>query len=431
MSSMENLIIVGIGASAGGLEALQELLKYLPKNDKIAYIVAQHLSPSHKSILAESLDKNSTLKVTEATDGMNIEANNIYITPPNKHILISDSDTIILQEPENELVAPKPSIDLFFTSLAKNKRHEAIGIILSGTGTDGTKGCARIKLEGGITIAEDPYDAKFDGMPKSAIHAGQIDVILPINKIGEEIAQVEKYISGEIALEHITTWSKDYLGQIFGLLKEAHNTDFSGYKLTTINRRIRRRMSALKISIIKEYLDLLRSDPNEVSNLYKDFLIGVTSFFRDQDSFDELGSLLAKTLTEDYSNETFRVWDIGCCSGEETYSIAILLSELMDKHRINREIKIFASDVDIEALNTARAGVYSAIDVSQMPPELLKKYFVQKNDGYKINKTIRDMIVFSSHDVLQDPPFTKLDLVACRNLLIYFIPHFALAKPFH
>lgn len=418
---LSTTIVVGIGASAGGLEALQELIKNLPKdNETLAYIIAQHLSPEHKSTMVELLGKISPLEVLEAEDGADIEVRKIYIAPPNKHIIIS-GNTITLKDLADDYIGPKPSIDLFFASLAQSKRQDAVGVILSGTGTDGTKGCAKIKAEGGITIAQDPKDAKYDGMPSSAIHAGQIDVVLLAENMGAELGQIEKYISGEIGLgEHIATHPKDSIGEIFSILRDSNGSDFSDYKLTTLNRRIKRRMAALKLSKIDDYITLLRKDPDEPIKLHKDFLIGVTSFFRDKEAFDDLRTELSKVLAAKDRNEGIKVWVVACCTGEEAYSVAIVISELMEEESIYREVHIFATDIDEQSIHTARAGAYSAADVSDMPSELVKKYFTLKNEIYKINKNIRDMIIFSRHDVVRDPPFTKLDLITCRNLLIYF-----------
>jgi two-component system, chemotaxis family, CheB/CheR fusion protein len=420
-STHSTTIIVGIGASAGGLEALQELVKNLPQdNEALSYIIAQHLSPGHKSEMVKLMGKVSPLEVIEAQDGMLVEPKKIYITPPNKHILISD-DTIILKALTEDYVGPKPSIDMFFASLAESKRHDAVAIILSGTGTDGTKGCAKIKAEGGITIAQDPKDAKYDGMPVSAIQAGQIDIVLTCEKIGAELAEIEKYISGEIGLNgHSSTHPRDSLERIFAILRDANGTDFSNYKLTTLNRRIKRRMVALKISKIDDYVSLLQTDANELATLHKDFLIGVTAFFRDKEAFDDLRTELSRLLLQKGAGEGLKIWDVACCTGEETYSIAIIIAELMEEQKIHRDVHIFATDIDTQAIKIARAGVYSAADISDVPSELVKKYFTLKNDSYKINKNIRDMIIFSSHNVVRDPPFTKLDAIVCRNLLIYF-----------
>jgi PAS domain S-box-containing protein len=415
-----NVIVVGIGASAGGLEALQEFIKNLPhNNDKLAYIIAQHLSPTYKSMMVELLRKNSPLDVVEAADGLKIEARKIYIAPPNNNIFIAD-DTIILKTPLENFVGPKPSIDMFFASIAQSKKHEAVGIILSGTGTDGSRGCAQIKAEGGITIAQDPKDAKYDGMPASAIHAGQIDIVLPADQIGSELEEIEKYISGEITLHGVANRSKDGLGKIFSRIKETQGVDFSEYKTTTINRRIKRRMAALKIAHIDEYIDYLYTDKQEPCNLFKDFLIGVTSFFRDGEAFEELQTNLAQVLSAKDSVEPIRIWDVGCYTGEEAYSVAITIAEIFESQGIRKDVQIFATDIDESATQLARHGVYSAAAVADIPQELLRKYFIAKNESYQVSKTIRDMIIFSRHDLVRDPPFTRLDLIVCRNLLIYF-----------
>ncbi len=419
-SAQKTLIIVGIGSSAGGLEALQELIQNLLITDRMAYIVAQHLGPDH-SVLVELLGKNSPLEVIAATDGLHVSASKIYITPPNYNIFL-DGDTIVLKAPEDDFIGSKPSIDLFFTSLARSKHHDSVGIILSGTGSDGSRGCAEIKAEGGITIAQDPKSARFDGMPTSAINAGQIDIILSADKMGAELKEFEKFNSSEISLQHATIRTKDDHLKIFARLKAVCGVDFSEYKSTTLNRRIQRRMAALKILKIYDYIQLLYSDKEETASLCKDFLIGVTSFFRDKEAFADLKVHLTQYLAQKEENDIIRIWDVGCCSGEESYSIAIVITEILAQQKKHMEVQIFASDIDNDSILFARNGTYRPSAFTQMPPELIKKYFVAKDDGFQVNNTIRGMIIFSKHDLLRDAPFTKLDLVVCRNLLIYFTP---------
>lgn len=411
-------IIVGIGSSAGGLEALQELIHNLLINDKIAYIVAQHLGPDH-SVMVELLAKNSPLEVVAAADGMVVSANKVYITPPNYNIFL-DGDTILLKTPDADFVGSKPSIDLFFESLSQSKHHNAIGIILSGTGSDGTRGCAQIKAQGGITIAQDPKNSKFDGMPDSAINAGHIDLILDAYEMGAELEEIQKHMEVEGPLEQITPRTKDELTKIFSHLKTTCGIDFSEYKPTTLNRRLRRRMSALKILKINDYIELLYLDKEESTNLCKDFLIGVTSFFRDKEAFEDLKVELSKYIATKEAGEIIKVWDVGCCTGEESYSIAIVIAEILEQTKVQHEVQIFASDVENDSIIFARGGLYSASALAEMPQELVKKYFIPRKDKFQITNSIRNKIIFSKHDLVRDPPFTKLDLVVCRNLLIYF-----------
>lgn len=417
-STSKATIIVGVGSSAGGLEALQELIHNLSLNDKMAYIVAQHLGPDH-SVMVELLNKNSLLEIVEAADGIVAVANKVYITPPNHNIFI-DGDTIVLRAPDINFIGSKPSIDLFFESLAQSKHHNAIGIILSGTGSDGTRGCAQIKAEGGITIAQNPNDSKFDGMPVSAINAGHIDIILPAAQMGAELEEIQKRMEGEIPFSQITMRTKDDLIKIFAHLRTTCGVDFSEYKPTTLNRRIRRRMATLKILKIDEYIQLLYLDKKESANLCKDFLIGVTSFFRDKEAFTELKVQLTQYLATKDADDMIKVWDIGCCTGEESYSVAIVIAEILAETNKQCEVQIFASDIDNDSILFARGGLYPASAFAEMPPELLKKYFIAKNGSFQIINSIRNKIIFSKHDLVRDPPFTKLDLVICRNLLIYF-----------
>ncbi len=410
--------IVGIGSSAGGLEALQSFVKNLPDNSNMSYVVAQHLSPTYKSMLVELLQRDTNKNILEAKSGMALQADTIYICPPNRDITIKNG-MIHLETIQSEFVAPKPSIDLFFSSLAHEMGDKAIGIILSGTGSDGSYGVRAIKAEGGLTIAQDPNSAKYDGMPMSAINTKNIDLILPPEQIGSELLEILECGNNFSIIKQVNL-SPDYMSRLMSRLKEIKSVDFSKYKLSTINRRIERRMAALKITNLKDYVDYLETNEKEPEQLYKDILIGVTSFFRDFDAFNVIKEYLPTVMENKNRGSQIRVWSIGCSTGEEAYSIAIILSEVLGQRVSDFDIQIFATDIDDEAIGVARKGQYSLGVVSSIPKSILKKYFIQKNEQYEIIKPIRDMILFSHHDITRDPPFLKLDFISCRNLLIYF-----------
>jgi len=411
------LYLVGVGASAGGLEALQQFVKNLPDDINIAYVVAQHLSPTYKSLMASLLSKETEHRVIEAKNGTRVLAGHMYICPPNKNISVHN-DIIYLKEPITGSYGPKPSIDILFESLASSKGSHCAGIILSGTGSDGSRGIRAIKAEGGFTIAQEPGSAKYDGMPLAAINTGNIDLILKPEEIGGELPEIfsgaDRTISNEANPE-----SFDVLKNIFHKLFTATKIDFSDYKINTIQRRIERRMSALKIGNMTDYNNVLQKDRDEVFALYKDILIGVTSFFRDQEAFDRLKDYLQEYLAKK-EEKSLRVWIPGCSSGEEPYTIAILIMELLGSESSHYKIQIFATDIDEEATQQARKGLFPESALINLDKNLRNKYFTPRKDQYEIIKPVREMVIFSVHNINSDPPFLKLDLISCRNLLIYF-----------
>lgn len=413
----EKLIAIAVGASAGGLEALQELLKTFPQMENITMIIAQHLSPTHKSMLVNLLSKDTHYRILEATDGDLMIGGTVYVTPNNKDITIKQG-RIVLSDLEPHSISPRPSVDKLFASLGESFKEFSIGIILSGTGHDGAFGAKAIRAEGGIVIAQDPQTAKYDGMPMSVIHEGLADIIIPPYQIGEDIDEIIKYLKGEKDLFPPQDRPDTYRSIMQKIYIEK-KVDFSEYKQTTINRRLRRRMSALKVGNIEDYHSLVYSDPHEVDALFKDILIGVTSFFRDTEPFEVLRDFL-KEKVEHFEGEEFRIWVAGCSTGEEAYSLGILMSELIGVKPNAPRLQIFATDIDEDSLKIARAGRYTHSSVEGMDDHLRNKYFTYKSDFYTIKKTLRDMMIFCRHDVIQDPPFLKIDLLVCRNLLIYF-----------
>ncbi|MCG7923899.1 MAG: EAL domain-containing protein [Candidatus Thiodiazotropha taylori] len=413
------LIVVGIGASAGGLEALTALMKGLPLKNNSAYLIAQHLSPTHKTMLVDLLSRETQLSVVDAEDGQQIKADTVYITPPNKNIEINKEDCIVLSTPESYSFLPKPSVNQLFISLAAEKKDRSIGIILSGTGSDGAQGMRAINAEGGITIVQEPATAKYDGMPVASINGCSIDIVIDPSQIGEELVALANFPRHKVLQKFQITQPNDEMAAIFGMLYQHKKVDFSVYKKTTIGRRIERRMVATKATTLKEYVSLMRADEKEVGALFKDILIGVTSFYRDPDAFSALRKSLSNYLNDNPDLEELRVWVPGTSTGEEAYSVLITLLELLDSRHQKTSVRLFATDIDEDALKLARKGVYSEASMTEVDQPLLKKYFAIDNNEFAIKKELREHIVFSYHNLLADPPFKEVDLVVCRNLLIY------------
>lgn len=408
------LVVVGIGSSAGGLEALQNMLSTLPDIDNCAYVIAQHLSPTHKSMMVELLARSTNHPVLEVKNGLLIKPKTIYMTPENTDIFVKDNK-LYLKTIEQSF-GPKPSINYFFSSLAQSFNERAIGVILSGTGSDGAHGIRAIKAQGGITIAQSPATAKYDGMPLSAINTGKVDLVVPIENLGKEIESIVNSIDKKLAFSH----NDRILQQIFRILFEEQGVDFSLYKRNTIIRRIERRLAALKIESLNDYIKILEENTDEITILFHDILIGVTSFFRDKDAFNKLKKHLENIVSKKEQGEEIRLWSIGCSTGEEAYSIAIILSEILQEKISKYKIKIFATDIDDEALKIARSGIYAETSLEDVDKEIIKKYFTVQKNQFEIKKSLRELVIFSKHNIISDSPFLRLDLVVCRNMLIYF-----------
>lgn len=414
---------IGIGASAGGLEALQTLLQNLPSDIGACYIVVQHLSPDFESMMSELLTKHTTMDVRNVVDGVSVKANTIYLIPPKKNMIIAEGKLLLSDKvPDSGLSLP---IDIFFRSLAEDQQHRAIGIILSGTGSDGSRGIKALKEAGALIIAQEPESAKFDGMPNSAIMTGIVDLILNTDEMGAKLVDYIKHplISGEAEdLRDTLTGNEDTMHEIFNLLKMKSEIDFAKYKPSTVARRIERRMTVNQINKLNDYLTLLFKDPTEIRILSRELLIGVTRFFRDEDAFKVLkDKVIPKIVSESTENEPIRVWVAACSSGEEAYSLAILFQEEIRKQEIHRKIKIFATDVNSDAIADAGNGVYSEEITHDIPKDYLINYFTQTQLGqHKINKRLRESVIFATHNMISDPPFSNMSLVTCRNFLIYF-----------
>ena len=416
-----NTTVVAIGASAGGIEALTDLMTYLSPDTGMAFVLVQHLDPKHHSILTELLARKTTMSVTEVSDGLPIKPNHVYVIPPNATMSISDH-TLHLG-PREESRGAHMSVDHFMRSLAEQEGNRAIGVILSGSGSDGTMGMAEIQAHGGVTFAQDEATAKYDGMPRSAVQAGCVDYVLPPKGIAKELARIARhpYVARNI-LPGAAEAAPDAgpgLNTIFHVLRRATGVDFTHYRQTTILRRIQRRMVVHKIDKLEDYAKFLQSKPSEVKALYQDMLINVTSFFRGPRVFETLKATVFPAIQKSVARERgIRVWTPGCASGEETYSVAMALLEFLGDRASQTPIQFFGTDVSESSVARARNGVYPENIQVDVSPERLRRFFIKAEGGYRVSKTIRDMCIFAQHNVLNDPPFSRMDLICCRNLLI-------------
>ncbi|HSN59992.1 MAG TPA: chemotaxis protein CheB, partial [Ferruginibacter sp.] len=414
--------VVAIGASAGGLEAITQLLQNLSPNTGMAYIYVQHLSPDHKSLLTPLLSKITEMKVQDIEDMEKIKPDNVYVIPYNKEIEVVDGHIQLIPRPKNK--TSNLSIDVLFSSLAETHKENVIGIVLSGSASDGTRGLKEIKQAGGITFAQDD-SAKFPSMPQSAIAAGVVDFVLSPKEIANELTWMSKHPfvkrnAIKTAPEDEIENSNPDLKIILQILYKRKNVDFSHYKMNTIKRRILRRMLIHKIKTLKLYAGLLGQKNNEVDLLYQDLLINVTDFFRDTDAFLILKkNVLPRLLKSKAPGETLRIWVPACATGEEVYSIIMMLLEIQINKANKIPFQIFASDLSAEAIIEARIGEYSVQRLKNVSPKRLQHFFTKTKDKYRITKSLRDVCVFAQHNILHDPPFSHIDFISCRNMLIY------------
>ena len=414
-------IVVGIGASAGGLNALKHLFERMPPDSGLAFVVVVHLSPEHKSYLPDLLQPTVRFPVRQVTENTLLEANNVYVIPPNFNL--SAIDTHLRLSKLEELRRGRAPIDHFFRTLARTHDGNAIGVILTGTGSDGTLGLKEIKAKGGLIIVQDPNEAEFDGMPQSAIATGQVDRILPIAEIPEALLRYVRTDPRVTLPEDGKEGEQNeriLLPKIVAILKTRTERDFSRYKPATILRRISRRMQLNYIEDFNHYIERLRENPEEARALADDLLITVTSFFRDPEVFKKLEEdVLPKLFERKGPKDQLRAWSVGCATGEEAYSLAMLLIEAAGRREASPQIQVFASDLHKRSLDAARDGIYPGDIESDVSPERLKRFFQKENGGYRIRKEVRDIVVFAPHNLLGDPPFSRIHLISCRNLLIY------------
>jgi two-component system, chemotaxis family, CheB/CheR fusion protein len=410
--------VIGVGASAGGLEALTLFLRSLPEKPNAAFIIAQHLAPHAKSMMVELLQRQTNIPVVAIKDHVRIEPGVISIVPPNYDVTASDGE-LRLSRAGNE-TRPKPSVDTLFQSIANVYHNRSVGIILSGTGSDGSDGIRAIKENGGVTIVQASESAKYDGMPKSAIDTGVVDAILPPETMAQQLFSILENRDEVPPPERINENDRFDFNKIIKYLKKEIGTDFTQYKISTIQRRIEKRLGALKIDTMSEYFEYLHKHPAELAVLSQNMLVSVTSFFRDADAFHAIRKILEDIINNKKNGEDLRLWSAGCATGEEPYSLAFMVSDILEKTGKILTVKIFATDLDQEALIQARAGHYSGEEVKGMDSTILEKFFDHKDQSFEVKKSIRDMIVFAKQDLIQNPPFVKQDFISCRNVLIYF-----------
>lgn len=423
--------IVGIGSSAGGLEALELFLSNVPESSGMAFVIVQHLDPTHKGIMVELLQRVTSMKVTQVKDRTAVKPDCVYVIPPNKDMSILHG-VLFLLEP----VAPRGlrlPIDFFLRTLADDQRENSIGVILSGMGSDGTLGLRAIKEKAGVVFVQEPSSAKFDGMPRSAIEAGLADVTAPVETLPEKIKAFLQY-SPLIDKTGLVIEDKTQSGleKVVILLRSQTGHDFSLYKKTTIYRRIERRMGVHQIDKISNYVRFLQKNPQEVELLFRELLIGVTSFFRDPEAWEQLKTeVLPVLMTGRTKNQTMRAWIPACSTGEEAYSLAILFKEALEEYQpeLNLPLQVFATDLDKQAIEKAREGVFPPNIAADVTGNRLERFFVKVERGYQVIKSVREMVIFAPQNIIMDPPFTKLDLISCRNLLIYLTPE--LQKKLH
>jgi len=415
--------IIGIGASAGGLEALEQFFENMPKDNGMAFVVIQHLDPTHVGIMPELLQRITSMKVFQATDNLKVKPNCMYVIPPNKSMSML-KDALHLFDPVESRGLRLP-IDIFFRSLAEDRKEKSIGIILSGMGSDGSLGLKAIKEKNGIVLVQEPTSAKYDGMPHSAIESVIADIIAPADELPAKLITFLKLVPIETTNYEIENKDKSNLDKIIILLREQSGHDFSLYKKNTLFRRIERRKGIHQIDKIHNYVRFLQENPKEVEILFKELLIGVTSFFRDEAVWKKLKeNILPALLNELPDGYVLRAWVTACSTGEEAYSLAIVLKETLEKIIPHKKIsfQIFATDLDNDSIDKARKGLYSSNISADVSPERLSRFFTVDTEGFRVNTIIREIVVFAPQNVIKDPPFTNLDLLLCRNMLIYMEP---------
>lgn len=420
-------LVIGIGASAGGVEALQQFFSCIPSNNGLSFVVIQHLSPDYKSLMADILGRHTDMTVLQVDNEMSVKPDTVYLIPPKKYLTLQKGKLVLSDYATGTLNHP---IDVFFASMAEERNERAIAMVLSGTGTDGTNGIKVVKEHGGLVIAQDPETAKFDGMPKSVIQTGLADFILSPEEAADEIlsfSETPVLLNAPKGPEHSDEDSmfseEENLSHIYAILKNASGIDFSYYKRSTILRRIERRMLVTHSSSLSDFAQILGNSSEEVNILIREILIGVTNFFRDPAFFEKLKyNAIYKIVERTGENEPIRVWSAGCSTGEEAYSIAILFQEVLEEMQVKRDIKIFATDVDSRAIEQAGKGIFSENIIDDVTADRLSRFFIKQNNQYIISKQIRRMIVFAPHNMFSDPPFGKLDMISCRNVMIYFQP---------
>lgn len=431
--------IVGIGASAGGLDAYKNLLRSLPTDTGAAFVLVQHLDPNHESLMADLLARHTRMEVKQAEDDMHLERNTVYVIPPGKFLRLIDHG-LFLDEPVKEK-GIRLAVDYFFRSMAEVRGERSIGIVLSGTGSDGTLGIQEIKAAGGMVMVQDPSDAEYDGMPRSAMNTGNVDFVLPVSDMGEKLSQfmAHPYLAPKESASGLSDVDPTNFISVLAVLRRYTDYDFNSYKKGTVERRVQRRMGLKQIENLADYVAYMRERPDEVNQLFRDLLIGVTRFFREPEAWESFGSEVVRRLVERKpKDEPIRAWVPGCASGEEAYTLAMTIFDEFDRVNRRADVQVFATDLNSHAIEAARAGKYPKSIEADVPAATLRKYFTDTGDAYSVNKRLRESIVFAQQNVISDPPFSKLDIITCRNLMIYLesdvqqrmieMFHFALAE---
>ncbi|MGI8934486.1 MAG: CheR family methyltransferase, partial [Phormidesmis sp.] len=419
---LDSFLTVGIGASAGGLEAFQTFFRHMDEDSGMAFVLISHFSPDHESLLAELLAKETQMPVLQVQEEVRLQPNRVYVIPPNATLTVDDG--ILRLSPPVQARGHRAPINIFFRSLAEDQGENAVCVILSGTGSDGTIGLKSIKEYGGLAIAQDSGTAKYDSMPRNAVMTGLVDYVLPVEEIPVKLVEYAHHREGlraNLDEDGRLPQAADYLEQICSLLLRRIGHDFSSYKQGTLVRRIQRRIQITQTDSVEAYVEYLKTDAEEITLLFKDLLIGVTHFFRDPEAFDALQQTAMASLVENSADsKSIRIWIAGCSSGEEAYSIAMLLVEEMERQNVRSQVQIFATDIDERSLKKARRARYPESIAEQITPERLDRFFIKQDGLYQVSKHLREMCIFSQHSLISDPPFSRLDLVSCRNLLIYF-----------
>ena len=419
-SEKDKFPIVGIGASAGGLESLELFFRNIPANTGMAFVIIQHLDPHHKDMLSEILKKYTEMPVLQAQDMVQLKPNSVYVIPPNKSMSLLNGalhlfDPVLIR-------GIRLPVDLFFRSLANDRMERSVGIILSGMGSDGSLGVKAIKEKNGLVLIQEPSEAKFDGMPQSANDAVVADIVAPVSELPKKLIDLLTYIPAVKTNPDLELIHKSSLDKIILLIRESSGIDFSSYKRSTLVRRIERRKGVHQIDKIVNYVRFLQENPAEIDILIKELLIGVSNFFRDPAVWDMLSEkILPQFIRELPDRYELRAWVPACSTGEEAYSLAIVFLEAMEKieksYRVS--LQIFATDLNLDAVETARKGIFPKNIAADVSKERLNKYFTSEDNHYKINSKVREMVVFAPQNITKDPPFTKIDILSCRNMLIY------------
>ena len=417
MSKITTFPVIGIGASAGGLEPLEKLFELIDLKTGYVFVIIQHLAPNHKSLMDELLGRHTTLPIQVIEDNMELKPNHIYLNPPKKFVELNGNRFKLTEKEDKKLRYP---ISKFFESLAIEYQFRSVAIILSGTGSDGSEGIKYIKEHGGLVIAQDPQTANFDGMPKNAIFTGAVDKVCSIDQIPSEL---EQFLNRNEVLNFdpkTVELHQKQISDIISIISRETDVKFEDYKISTIYRRTVRRMGIQGYNNLEDYTAFLDKTPVEAHNLAGELLIGVTSFFRDEKAFESIAkNVIPKIIEANSETKKIRVWVPACSTGEEAYSLAMLFKEYLRKHDLQFDVTIFATDLDGEAIRLASQRVLPESVINEVPPRIFRTYFVAQKKGYTIAKEIRDMVVFSHHNIIQDPPFSNIDLLSCRNFLIY------------